>query len=241
MKNIRMLSVAFTEEIQPGELENFRGALVEKVGMEHERYHNHNNANDGLPAFHYRYPLVQYQLLRRRPRLLFLEEAIEDARHFFTQPDWDLQMNGRHYHTSIAELKATQHEVGLTPGRFHYYRLRRWQALNTDNFQNYQQLETLRDKAAALERALAGQILSFFTGVGHRLPGRFQMDITWLDRAYTATYKGVKVCLFDIAFRAELLLPPGVGLGKGVSLGYGGVWRERGGGDNNKAEAHDEA
>jgi hypothetical protein len=230
MKNLRMLSVTFSEEIHPEELDCFRGALVEKVGIEHERYHNHNNSGNGSSSYHYRYPLVQYQLMRRRPRLLFLEDAIEDARHFFTQPDWDMHMNGREYHTKIAELKATQHQVGVTPGEFHHYRLYRWQALNTDNYPKYQTLETLAEKVAFLERVLSGQLLSFFSGIDHRLPERFRVDITDWRRTYGGVYRGVQVSLFDMSFRAELALPAGVGLGKGVGLGFGrvgrGVWDE---------------
>lgn len=227
MKNLRMLTVTFSEEIRPEELEHFRGALVEKVGIQFERYHNHNNSGNGSPAFHYRYPLIQYQLFRGRPRLVFLEDAIEDARHFFTQPDWDLHMHEREYRTSIAELKATQHQVGVTPGQFHHYRLRRWQALNTDNFQEFQSLETLVEMVGFLERVLSGQALSFFTGLDYRLPEHFQLQITNWDSTYCTTYKNVKVSIFNIAFRTELLLPPGIGLGKGVSLGFGRVDQPR--------------
>jgi len=227
MKTLRMLTVTFSEEIQAEELEHFRGALVEKVGIEHERYHNHNNSQNGASQFHYKYPLVQYQLARRCPRLVFLEDAIEDARYFFVQPDWDLHMNDRDYKTRIAELKATQHEVGVTPGQFHYYRIRRWQALNTDNYQQFQSLETLREKIAFLEKVLSGQVLSFFTGINYQLPERFQLDLTRLDRTWTTEYKGVRVMLFEAGFRADVALPPCVGLGKGVSLGFGRVWGER--------------
>lgn len=176
-------------------------------------------------TIHYRYPLVQYQLMRRRPRLLFLEEAIEDARHFFTRPDWDLTMNGRPCQATVTELKASQYDIGLTPGEFHHYRLFRWQALNTDNFQSYRQTETLAAKVAFLERVLIGQLLSFFTGVGHRLPERFELALTDWHYSGSAMYKGVRVCTFGLSFRADLLLPPGVGLGKGVSLGFGRVGR----------------
>ena len=224
MKNLRMLTVTFSEELQPEELERFRGALVEKVGLEHERFHNHNNSQNGASLFHYKYPLVQYQLVRRCPRLVFLEDAIEDARHFFMQSDWDLHMHEREYKTRIAELKATQHQVGVTPGQFHNYRIRRWQALNTDNFQQYQSLETLRERIVFLEKVLSGQVLSFFTGIGYQAPERFRLDLTSLDRSWTTEYKGVRVSVFDAAFRAEVALPPCVGLGKGVRLGYGRVW-----------------
>lgn len=227
LRPLRMLSVTFSEEIAPEELECFRGAIAEKAGLQHERYHNHNNAPDAKTIFHYRYPLIQYQLYQRKPRILFLDEAIEDAQHFFAQPDWNLTVNDRPYHSSIADLKATQCTVGVTPGRFQHYRLYRWQALNTENYAQYQAIEPLRNKAAFLERILGGHLLAFFTGIGFQLPHRFQLDLTHLHHVRLGSYRGIKAQLFDVSFRAELLLPHGIGLGKGTGLGYGGVGRGR--------------
>lgn len=224
--NLRVLSVTFTEEIRAEELECFRGAIAEKAGLENDRYHNHNNTPDAKTVFHYRYPLIQYQRYRRQPRILFLDEAIEDAQHFFTQSDWNLNMNGRPYPTSIADLRASQCTVGVTPGQFHHYRLYRWQALNTDNFAQYQSIQPLRDKAAFLERILSGHLLAFFSGIGFHLPHRFQLDLTHLHQVRPGSYRGIKAQLFDVSFRAELLLPYGVGVGKGTGLGYGSVGKE---------------
>lgn len=222
---LRLLSVTFSEEIAPEELECFRGAIAEKAGLQHERYHNHNNSPDAKTIFHYRYPLIQYQLYQRKPRILFLDEAIEDTQHFFKRPDWNLTMNKRPYKTFIANPKETQCTVGVTPGRFQHYRLYRWQALNTDNFAQYQSIEPLRDRAAFLERILGGHLLAFFSGIGFQLPQRFQLDLTHLHHARAGSYRGIKALLFDVSFRAELLLPHGIGLGKGVGLGYGSVGR----------------
>jgi len=223
LRPLRMLSVTFTEEIAPDEIECFRGAIAEKAGLQHERYHNHNNAPDASSGFHYRYSLIQYQLHRRRPRILFLDDAIEDAQHFFTQPDWNLTLNDRAYPTAIADLKATQCTVGITPGKFHTYRLYRWLALNEDNYARYRSTEPLRDKIILLERILSGHLLAFFTGIGFQLPQRFQLDITQLNRIHNGSYRGIKAQLFDLEFRTELLLPYGVGVGKGVGLGMGRV------------------
>jgi Cas6b N-terminal domain len=86
MKNLRILQVAFDTEIQPYELPYFRGAVARKVGIEHEWFHNHDNTNGGT---HNRYPLIQYKLDthkgQMRPMLLCLDEAIEEAHHFFSQ------------------------------------------------------------------------------------------------------------------------------------------------------------
>jgi hypothetical protein len=43
-------------------------------------------------------------------------------------------------------------------------------------------------------------------------------------------YKGIKVMGFSIDFEANLTLPSGIGLGKGVSMGYGRLQRRKEGG-----------
>jgi hypothetical protein len=224
MKHLRTLSVTFAEPIRWEELECFRGAMAEKVGIQHDFYHNHNNEPGAKLAFHYRYPLIQYQLRRGRPRLLFLDEAIEEARYFFGQPDWSLQLNGRPYQSAIEALKADQYAVDVTPGEFHRYRLRHWQALNAENYAAFQAARPLRDKVALLERVLASQILAFATGIGYRLPHRLELYLTDWHHTRPARYKGVKVFTFEVSFEANMLLPAGIGLGKGVSVGYGGCW-----------------
>lgn len=226
MKRLHVLNVSFEQAIRPKELEYFRAAVAEKAGLQHEYYHNHNNAPDASVAYHYRYPLIQYTLNRGLPTILFLEDAITEARHFFAKSDWELHFNGRRYESNIAELKATEHVVDVQPGQWHQYRLSNWQALNMKNHKAYQATIGLRDKIALLEKVLVSQILAFSTGIGYRLPHRLEVAMTDWHGTGSARYKGVAVQTFDLSFRTNILLPPGIGLGKGVSLGFGRCWRE---------------
>ena len=93
IKKLRVLSVSFDTHIKPYELPSFRGALAHKVGIEHEWFHNHDNATGG---FHNRYPLIQYKLDtymgQFRPMMLCLDAAVEEAHHFFSQPDWTVRI-----------------------------------------------------------------------------------------------------------------------------------------------------
>ncbi len=67
MKKLRLLAVSFDTHISPWELKQFRGAVSQKVGLEHEWFHNHDNSGEeqdspsyGRPRYHHRYPLIQY-------------------------------------------------------------------------------------------------------------------------------------------------------------------------------------
>lgn len=225
---LRMLTVTFEQEILARELENFRGAIVEKIGLDKsEFYHNHNNSPDAKQPFHYRYPLIQYALDNNRPKLIFLENAIDEARLFFSQPDWDMTVNGKPYKSSIQNIKASQPILALVKGNTFFYRLQTWQALNTINYEKFKKHARLIDKVNHLQSALSGHIIALASGLGYRIPERFELDLTDIYKTYAGYYKGVKVALYDIGFQTDMIIPSGLGLGKGASLGYGRIWRYR--------------
>lgn len=220
MKQVRILSVSFDTEIAPFETPAFRGAVIEKVGAEHEFYHNHNNAPGARVAFHYRYPLVQYKRQGRRPAIVFIDKGVDEARHFFTQPDWSLNFAGRQYQASIVGLQVRQYPIGVT-NEPQYYTLRRWMGLNQANYEKYNQMEGVAEKTGFLENALAGHILAFAQGVGHRFERRFEVSILDVLGARYRPFEQVHALTFDIRFKADVLLPAYVGLGRGVSKGFG--------------------
>jgi len=45
MKKLALLKVAFDTTIQPYEVSAFRGAIIDKVGRQHEWFHNHDNTS----------------------------------------------------------------------------------------------------------------------------------------------------------------------------------------------------
>jgi len=65
MKKIRILTVIFDTEIKGYEIPAFRGAVVDKVGLENIIFHNHLSGN----TFLYKYPLIQYKVIRNNPAI----------------------------------------------------------------------------------------------------------------------------------------------------------------------------
>lgn len=219
---VRTFSVTFSEPIPVQELESFRGAVAEKVGLDREWYHNHDNDPSQAASFHYRYPLIQYQLNRGQPKLLFLNEAIDEARHFFTQPDWQLKMAGRTYSSQIDQLKADQLVFGLG-SEMRPYTLRRWLALNERNHYEFQATKRLSKKIELLERILVGHILNMATGFNYRFPEHFTLYLSDISRRRRVSYKGVEFLAFDLSFWTNAVLPVGLSVGKRSSLGNGRI------------------
>lgn len=220
MQKLKTLSVSFSEPIAARELECFRGAIIEKVGREHDRYHNHKVGNS--QGYHYRYPLIQYKLRHKRPVIVFVNAAIDEARHFFVQPDWDMTMAGRPYKVHIEQLKARELTFGKIP-LMKQYRLRRWLALNNKNYEAYNELPDMHAKLNKLEQQLANSIIAMAKAFNYRFEERFTVSITDFESKYPVPYKGTKLLAFDLTFTVDVKLPFGLSLGKGGSLGYGYV------------------
>lgn len=222
MKQLRLLTVSFDTEIKPYETPAFRGAIIEKVGIEHEWFHNHNNDPSSDQKYHYRYPLVQYKRDRKKPMLVFINEGVEEAQRFFVQQNWDLTIGGRFHKMSISHMHVKPYDVGVYDRPFHYT-IRRWQALNKKNYQIYQSLENLNDRVELLNKILANHLISFAKGISCKFEQRFEVQITDILNQHFHKFEGVGIMVFTVRFQSNVLIPPHVGLGKGVSQGYGVV------------------
>jgi Cas6b C-terminal domain/Cas6b N-terminal domain len=227
MRQIRILEVSFDTEIQPYQLTQFRGAIAQKAGLQHELFHNHDNENGG---FHNRYPLIQYKLDthkgQMRPMLLCLEEGIEEAHHFFSQPDWSINLHGTQHPLRVARLHVNRYTLNVWQRQFSY-RLHKWQPFNGDNYDKYKLLRGIAEKFQFLETLLRTQIQSFAKGVGWEIEEPIDLHITDLVKQEWLEFKSKKVLSFTLDFQTNVSLPDYIGVGKGASKGLGVVRRVR--------------
>lgn len=221
MKHLRTLAVTFDTDLPPWQLPQFRAAIAHKVGLEHEWFHNHDNAQGG---YHQRYPLIQYKTNpgkdKTRPMLLCIENGIEEAHHFFSQADWSLRIGREEHNMRIARLDVKQYRLEMTDQLLRY-RVHHWQALNREHYEEYQSMQGIASRYALLERLLCAHLLSFARGVNWQLEERFDLNITKSVGEKWTSYKDIKVLCFSLEFSCNLRLPEWIGLGKGSSSGFG--------------------
>jgi Cas6b C-terminal domain/Cas6b N-terminal domain len=226
MAELRMFSVSFDTQLLPWQLPQFRGAIAQKVGLEHEWFHNHDQENGG---FHQRYPLIQYKIdghnKKLRPMLVYLQAGVEEAHRYFSQPDWTLRIGSQHHDMRIARLNVQQHQLRVTD-KPHTYRIHHWKPINPENYQHFRSLHGIAEQFAFLESLLRSHVLAFASGVGWQLDARFHIKITEQLKREWVEYKGIKVLAFTLDFEGNVALPDGVGLGKGASIGYGVLRRQ---------------
>lgn len=219
---LKLLRVHFDVEIAPYEVPAFRGAIIDKVGVENDLFHNHINKGDHK-GYAYRYPRIQYKRIGKQPVILCIGEGVEQIHKFFEQKDWSIYIGKDLLEMRIANLSLHQFDMQLSD-RMNDYSIRNWVALNQKSFAQYQQLEGVVEKIAFLEKKLIGNILSFAKGIDWRIEETIQLKITDLPQSYFVSYKKQKLQTFDLGFKTNVFLPKYIGLGAKTSVGMGTVF-----------------
>ncbi len=213
---VQTLSVLFNHPIQNWEINQWRGAFIEMGGWEDSLFHNHKTKD----TYHYRYPLIHYRAVRNRAALFAIGDGIPAFQSVLANNDLSLNWNGQSRTLQIVDVKSTQSEIKMltTPET---YRLRNWLALNQDNYRRWQNTTSLLERVALLERVLVGQILGFCTAMGYQLPERLEVCLEDIENMRKVRLYGNPMIAFDVNYSANILLPKGIALGRGASLGFG--------------------
>lgn len=218
MKRLRTLLVTFSNDIPAYLITAFRSAVIEKVGRDHVAFHNHV----GETQFVYQYPLIQYKTVQRQPAIVCLDEGVDEIHKLFEQRNWTIILLGERIDLKVDRLDLKTTTLNVWDKHFDYS-LTRWQALNDKNYREYNNLQDLTEKIQMLERILTGNILSFAKGIEWHIDKPVELSITDIALERLSKMKDIKVAVLDVRFRCNVALPDWIGLGKGVSKGFGVV------------------
>lgn len=226
--NVNTLLIRFQNEIANNEVAMFRGAIINAVDNSDVLFHNHTDGD----GFRYAYPLIQYKRINRKAAITCIGEGTEAIGKFFSSCNFDVVLGNRNMTLEVESVRAHKTLVQVWDSVFTYH-LRKWLPLNQENYRRYEALDSIVERYAFLERLLTGNILSFAKNMGVYLDKQVECKITSADEPRIVNYKGVKMMSFDVEFKANVSLPDYIGLGKGVSLGFGTVVSEN---KNNKTQ-----
>ncbi len=212
---IPVLTIVFDNDISLTEIPMFRGAIISKVPAEYTLFHNH--LDDG---FRYRYPLIQYKRIGGNAAIVCIGEGTDAIGQFFANADFDLQIGNRNATFKVDKVEPSR--VLIQPWEQTFkYTCRKWLPLNKENYEQYKNLDGVAERALFLQKILVGNILSMCTGLGIHIEKNIDCSVTNISETSIYKYKGVLMTGFDVEFKTNISLPDYIGLGKGVSLGYG--------------------
>lgn len=219
MPKVRYLKLRFDRNIFPYDIPRFRAAVIEKTQREAELFHNHK----GDDGFAYRYPLIQYKVTQRKASIICLNEGADEIHHLLQNRDMTMRVGQEINDYHIEDIDLRHHNV-QTWDRLFDYSLLNWMALNQEHYRRYRSLDG--DETAQIDLLhgiLRGNLLSFAKGIGWFVEDRIIAEITQLKEMKILPYKGKDMPAFTLNFATNVSLPDYVGLGKGVSVGFGTV------------------
>lgn len=215
LNKIPLLTIRFQNDISLVELPQFRGAIISKVPPSLTLFHNHEG-----DKLRYHYPLIQYKRIGGKAAILCLGEGAEAIGEFFAHADFHLRIGQREENFVICEVTAKQWLLQPWTTNFRYT-LRKWLPFNSANYAAYWQLTGLTERVQLLENILTGNMLSMCTGLEKHIESPIDCKILNILSQQTLIFKGVKMQAMDIEFQTNLYIPDYIGLGKGVSHGFG--------------------
>lgn len=216
MSRLSTAIIQFVNEIEPKSLPYFRGAVIASLEKKDILFHNHDDDN-----LRYAYPLIQYKLIHNKASVMGIGKGVDAISQLLSARDYNYQIGNENMEMLIESVKAYDNEIVQTGDNTHRYHLRNWLPLNSINYVQYQKYDSLVERIQILERVLIGNILSFLKGNDIHLEEQIFLHITEIKGQSAVIYKKMQLMAFDIDFKANILLPQYVGLGKNASIGCG--------------------
>ena len=199
--------------LRPSDGHKIRGYFANWWGEKSNLLHNHEA--DGKPI--YRYPLVQYKVLRNEPTILGLGEGAKLLVEMFLNLE-ELVIEDQIFPLANKNIRSKQVEVGLTKEAHVYQFLSPWMALNPENYHAWKDAEG-EERKRIEEGTLKRNILAFLKAVGVWLEEELVVDLKLVPMS--TKFKGQVMTAFKGSFSTNVLLPDLIGLGKSTSRGYG--------------------
>jgi hypothetical protein len=221
LKSIRYLSVQFDQKIGQDELRFFRSAVIEKTERKSDLFHNHQQTGKKVI---YRYPLIQYKLLtQQKAGIICLENGTDDIHQLFQVRNLDLRIGKKQQTFKVEDMQLRYHDLCLldTPKT---YQITNYLPFNQQRYARWQEFtEQPAERLKLLADTLRGNLLACAKGLDWWIDGRVTVNISEVNEPRPVRFKAQKLLAFNLSFSTNVSLPDWIGLGKGVSTGFGVV------------------
>lgn len=217
-KEVELAIVEFDLPLAEREIPLFRGAMLHAAQGDSILFHDH--VGEG---FRYRYPLIQYKVMGGRAAVVCLDSGVEAMGQFLSDGKPRMVRIGQRMESmQVRQVYHDTARIGIMEEEQTYV-VRRYLPLNQENYEQYRRMDSLVERYALIERCLVGNILSLAKGLGVFLEQKVKVTLKEVEKGHIYRYKKVNMMGFDLQFKTNVLLPEHIGLGKGVSLGFGEI------------------
>jgi len=200
-------------KLTPRYAEKIRGYLGSKHS-ENNLLHNHEN-----DKFIYRYPLVQYKVIKNIPMIVGIENGANIVASIGVNDD-ELVLDGNRYEMFQKNITKTNVSFGGTEDYIDYKFITPWIALNQNNSLIYKNSNKM-EREELLKKILIGNIISMSKGLKYEIKEKINCWINITEKE--VMLKNVKHIGFLGQFKVNFEVPDYFGIGKSVSRGFGTI------------------
>ena len=193
-----------------------RGYFADRFREESDLFHNHEADGKSI----YRYPLIQYKVIGKKPIVVGLGEGAKWLVRAFLQVD-EIQIDEQVYPIQNKNLKSRDVPIGVGKELYRYEFYSPWMALNQKNYSLFKKMSS-EEQNQKLQKILIGNILSFFNAFRHHEKQQVMLHLRIKDRLMTH-FKNQTMETYRASFVTNVQLPDYIGLGKSVSRGFGTI------------------
>ncbi|RLC16382.1 MAG: DNA repair protein [Deltaproteobacteria bacterium] len=205
--------------LKASQIHKFRG-FVGNLFRNYDVIHNHDPDTGKVI---YRYPLIQFKLLRGVPAIIAItDEAVGAFAAIFMALD-KIRIDDAEIPVYEKDLCLEEVEFGYSAEMYVYEFVSPWIGLNQKNYHKYAGMKDKTETDEMLKRALTGNILSMSKYLGCWLEKDQKIRTEVQVRERPINLKGKSMIGFMGMFKTNFIIPDFLGLGKSVSRGFGTV------------------
>ena len=208
MMKLPQLIVRFKNQISQREIPPFAEAMARKVMKNNPQIREHCDGDKP-----YCYPLIQCKRINGKAAIICIGEGTE-------------QINIADKALEMDSVKAEKITVQAWENNF-TYTIRKYLPLSPENHTVYQAIHEDSLRYGFMEKTVRAHIGFFTESIGICLDREIECMIAELEEKETLKYKNQPFTSFDLKFGTNVSLPDYIGLGIGVSHGFGTVKRVR--------------
>ncbi|MBA7554607.1 hypothetical protein ES705_47234 [subsurface metagenome] len=211
-----ILRLKFNQPLsQKIEAKDLRGAIANR-NRDKSLFHQHTANGDPI----YKYPLVQYKIIKGEGFLIGLNEGAKAITILEILKE-EFKLCGEKYMLLQNELKFHSTLIEINKEFLAYHFFSPWLALNEKNYERYKD-SNLQEQIQLLKKILIGNILSMAKGLEYVVTEEIKVQNLRL-KIQDVKVKDIKMIGFIGDFEVNFNLPDYIGLGKMVSHGFGTI------------------
>ena len=218
MPTVKTIHISFSLSITNRQIPQWRGAFVEMAGREYELLHNHNNS-DTTGNYHYRYPRIQYRVYKGKASLFALGEGVDTLQEVLKKGDWNIVWEQKKISIRVEKVQVTDW-VAEVRSTFTLYEVTDWIPFNQKNIKAWDACKGLVERGQLLERVLTSHLMACCYGIDWKPVERIEVFIQDFKET-SVRARGVVHRAFSVLYKTNINLPPYIGIGKSVSIGFG--------------------